>query len=85
MGFSEPNRAKALKDLYKMMFSDRNRRNKKSWLNTVIGEKKIKTTFYVYSQTKLFDKQVTHGIMEKIELIGPQTLSILHVLETVSE
>lgn len=47
--------------------------------------KKNKTTFYVYSHTKLFDKQVTHGIMEKIELIGPQTLSILHVLETVSE
>lgn len=48
--------------------------------------KKIKPRFmYIPIKTKLFDKQVTHGILEKIELIGPQTLSILHVLETVSE
>lgn len=34
---------------------------------------------------KLIDKQVTHGIMEKIQLIGPQTLSISHVLESFRE
>lgn len=31
------------------------------------------------------EKQVTHGIMGKTELIGPQTLRISQVLETVSE
>lgn len=85
MGFSELNRAKALKDLYNMMFSYRNRRNKKSKLNTVIGEKKKITLLMYTPKIKHTEKQVTHGITGKTELIGPQTLRISHVLETVSE